>query len=136
MHTINLKIITPKSIVLQGEVRSVSAPSAEGEITILPGHINLFSLLEQGIVKIKKKQDEDYLAIGGGYLQTDGDDVNILVSKAYGQDEINEKMIKNAVEDAKKILTESKDREERNKASAILRRSFIDLRLLRKRKHL
>ena len=54
MNTLKLKIITPKKIALEEEVLSVTAPSEEGEITVLPHHVNLFTLLVEGIVKIKK----------------------------------------------------------------------------------
>jgi len=90
MDTLLLKIITPKKIVLEKEILSITLPTEEGEITILPHHANLFSILKEGIIKIKYNQEEDYFAIGGGYLETDGHEVNVLVSRAYGQDEIDE----------------------------------------------
>lgn len=134
MANLHLKIITPRKVVLEDDVSSVTAPSVEGEITVLPHHVRLFSLLQTGIVKIKKNNLEDQLAIGAGYLQTDGDEINILVSKAYGQEGIDEELTKKAMEDAKKILGTSKDREERNKAISTLRHSIIDMKLLRRRK--
>jgi len=84
MLNLHLKIITPKKVVLEKDIKSISLPSEEGEITILPRHTNLFSLLKEGIIKIKSETKEDFLAIGGGYLETDGEVVNILVTRAYG----------------------------------------------------
>lgn len=134
MDTIQLKIITPKNIVFDDRVVSVTIPTFRGEITVLPHHTNLFSLLVEGIIKIKRETKEEYLAIGGGYLETDGEELHILVSKAYGQNEIDEKLINEAVENAKKILLQSKDQKERFEAQAVLRRSLIDIKLLKKRK--
>ena len=88
-----LRIITPKKKILEEEIRSVTLPSFEGEITILPHHVNLFSLLVEGVVKIKYEKKEDFLAIGGGYVETNGDYVNLLVSRAYGQNEINQAIL-------------------------------------------
>lgn len=127
-------VITPKKIVKKEEAIAVTAPAVGGEITILFNHLPLFTLLEEGIVKIKKPEEEIHLAIGGGYLQTDGKKVNILVSRAYGQEEIDEKAIFQAKKDAERLLKESKSEEERKKAMALLRRSLIDLKLLRFRK--
>ena len=70
MNNIHLKVITPRKVIIDRQANSVSVPTAEGEITILPHHIRLFSLLIEGIVKIKKDDNEDVLAIGGGYLET------------------------------------------------------------------
>jgi len=134
MTNLKLRIITPQKIVLEEEVLSISLPTPNGEITILPHHINLFSLLTEGIIKFKKQNTEDYLAIGGGYLETDGNTVNILVSRAYGQDEIDEKLTVEAINKARNILKESKNEAERQQAVAIIRRSLIDSRLIKKRK--
>jgi len=132
--TLQLKIITPKKVALTEEVFSVTVPSESGEITILPKHMGVFTLLVEGIVKIKKNDGEDFLAIGGGYLQTNGEEVNILVSRAYGQDEIDEQLTGKAVDEAKKIISQSKDIKERLEAASTLRRSIIDLKLLKKRR--
>lgn len=135
MNYLKLKIITPKKIVFDEEVKSVTAPSATGEITILPRHVNLFSLLKEGIIKIIKKNDEEeYLAIGGGYLETDGIEVNLLVSRAYKQDEINEAAIKQAMDEAKKMISQAKDENQRQQALSTLRKSIIDLKLIKKKK--
>lgn len=131
---LKLKIITPQKIVMEEDVESVTVPSSDGEITILPHHTNLFSLLIEGIVTIRKESEEDYLSIGGGYAETNGKDLRILVSRAYGQNEIDNKLTEQAIENAKKILSESKDNNERINASSVLRRSLIDSKLIKKRK--
>lgn len=128
----HLKVITPRKIVIDEDVDSVTAPSSTGEITILRHHTNLFSMLVEGIIKIKIKNKEDYLSIGGGYLETDGETLTILVSKAYGQAEIDQKLTEAAIEEAKKILSRSKDTKERLEASSLLRRSLVDIKLLKK----
>jgi len=134
MNTLRLKVITPRKIVIDKQVSSVTVPTADGEITILPHHIHLFSLLVEGIVKIKKDDNEDALAIGGGYLETNGKTVTILVSRAYGQDEIDRNLTNKAVEEAKHILSKSTDEKERAQAMTIIRRSVIDSKLMKRRK--
>jgi len=94
----------------------------------------LFSLLDQGILKIKKNNKEDFLAIGGGYLETNGEYANVLVSRAYNQDQINEQVVNKALNEAKILLNKSKTSEERKEALSLIRRSVIDLKLLKKRK--
>lgn len=135
MGVLKLKIITPKKLVKEEEVNSVTVPTASGEITILPHHVNLFSLMVEGIVRIKRKETEEFLSVGGGYVQTDGEKVTVLVSRAYGQDQIDENMISKAVEDAKKILKTSVDEKEKVEALATLRRAVVDSKLLKRKKH-
>ncbi len=131
---LKLKIITPKKVVLEEEIISATLPTEEGEITILEKHMPLFSLIKEGIVKIKKTDGEDYFAIGGGYLETDGKELIILVSRAYGQDEIDEKMILEAQEQAKKILANPSSEKERQEAIALMKRAIIDSKLIKKKK--
>ena len=133
--TLHLRIITPKKVIVDEQIRSATVTTADGEITVLPRHSHLFSLLIEGVVTIKnEKNDEEHLSIGGGYLETDGKHLNILVSRAYGQDEVDAQMTQKALEQAKKILSTSKDEAERHEAALLLRRSLVDLKLLTKRK--
>lgn len=134
MNTIRLKVITPRKIVIDKQVNSVSVPTSDGEITILPHHAHLFSLLIEGIVRIKKDNDEDALAIGGGYLETNGTTVTVLVSRAYGQGEIDRDLTNKAVQEAKLILSRSTDAKERAEAMTIIRRSVIDSKLMKRRR--
>lgn len=134
MNTLRLKVITPRKIVMDKEVSSVTVPTTDGEITIMPHHIHLFSLLVEGIVKIKTEGNEDDLAIGGGYLETNGKTVTVLVSRAYGQHEIDKNLTDKAVEQAKLILSKSTDEKERAEAMSIIRRSVIDSKLMKRRK--
>lgn len=134
MNLLRLKVITPRKIVMDKQVNSVTVPTSDGEITVLPHHVHLFSLLVEGIVKIKKDGSEDDLAIGGGYLETNGETVTVLVSRAYGQNEIDKNLTDKAVEQAKLILSKSTDEKERAEAMTIIRRSVIDSKLMKRRK--
>lgn len=132
--TLHVRIITPKKVVYEQEVRSVTLPSTEGVITILPKHAPLFSVLKEGILYTKYQDKEDYFAIGGGYIETDGKNVTVLVARAYGQDEIDEKLVDEAMGEAQKILSQSKDSQEIANATTLLRKSMIDMKLLKRRK--
>lgn len=132
--TLRLKILTPTKVVKDEDVSSVTVPSAEGEITILPHHTNLFSYLKEGILKIKTSEGEDFYSIGGGLLETDGQELNILVSRVFGQDEINEKLTHEAIRKAETVIKETKDKMELAQAQALLRRSLIDMKLIKKRR--
>lgn len=132
MHQLRLQIVSPQRVVLEKEVSSVTAPSVLGEITILPKHVNLFTLLKEGLIKIKFDHNEEYFAIGGGYLQTDGEKVIILVSRVFGQKEINEKIIEESLKKAQELLKTAKTEKEKQQAISLLRRAIIEDKLLKK----
>lgn len=133
MDYLRLKIITPKRIVLEKDIVSITVPSSEGDVTILPRHTLLFSLLKEGIVTYRTEKDEQLLAIGGGYLETNGKQVQLLVSRAYGQDEIDHEATLKAIEDAKADMRQLKDKKQLQDISTLLRRSLVDLKLLKRK---
>jgi F-type H+-transporting ATPase subunit epsilon len=130
-----VKIITPKKVVFEETIDQITVPASDGEITILPKHVALFSMLKEGIVTILKGKEETLFSIGGGYVETDGKQVSVLVSRAYGQDEIDEAEIKKAQKQAEELLSRNITEQERKDAMQLLRRSTVDLQLLSKVKH-
>ncbi len=134
MSKLKLIIITPKKIALEKEIDGVTLPSSQGEMTILPRHINLFSLLDEGVVHYWNGEDSEYLAIGGGYVETDGETVRLLVSRAYGQDTINEEQTQKALVDAKERMKNAKTVDAQREVASLLRRSVVDSKLLKKKR--
>ncbi|MGB4966200.1 MAG: ATP synthase F1 subunit epsilon [Microgenomates group bacterium] len=131
----NLQIITPQKITFEGEVTAITVPSTSGEITILKNHEALFTMLNAGVIKINKSGADDFLAIGGGYLETNKEKTILVVSRAYGQDEIDAGEIKHAQEEAERNLKSAVTEVERQQALEVFRRSAIDAKLLSKVKH-
>ena len=134
MSKLKLIIITPKKIALEKEIAGVTLPSSDGEITILPRHINLFTLLNEGVVHYWNGEDSEFLAIGGGYAETDGETVRLLVTRAYGQDAIDEEQTQKAILEAKERMKSAKSEDARKEVSALLRRSVVDSKLLKKKR--
>ena len=135
MNTFDTKIITHSHIILnRDDILSVTAPSSEGVITLLPKHECVLELLKEGVLTVKYGNEEEMIAIGGGYLETDGKKMTILVSKAYHQNEINEKLVEKALADAQNIIQETKDAKERQIAIETIQRSKLQLKVVKKRK--
>lgn len=129
---LTLRVITPKRVVLEEEILSITAPGGAGELTVLPNHAPLFTTLDEGIVRVETRHGEEFLSIGGGYLETDGETLHLLVSRAYGQDEIDEAAVQKAKKDAEALLENAAGEQERHQIMQELRRSTLDLKLLQK----
>jgi F-type H+-transporting ATPase subunit epsilon len=135
MATFQLDIITPIRQAFSEPVESVSVPTVDGTIEILPNHEPLFCALAEGEIKIGSAKKELFLAIGGGFMQVANKTVSILVSRAVHADEINEAEIKKAQESAKEAIKRKVTGLELEAAQAILKRSGLDLRILNRHKH-
>lgn len=127
-----LEVITPERKVFTEEVNEVTVPTANGTIGVLPRHMRLFSALVEGEVKITRGKSQFFLAIGGGFVDVTHDKVIILVSRAYHADELNESEIKQAQSRARNIILSKAKGEELAAAQAILRRSVLEMNVMRR----
>ncbi len=66
---LTLKIVTPDGVTYDGVADSVSLPTTTGEITVLPHHVPLVSLVQAGELRIKKAGVETSLAVAGGVIE-------------------------------------------------------------------
>ena len=134
MDSIHLDIVTPERAAYSEDIHFVSVPTINGTLGILPKHTNLISMLVEGEIKIEASGKELYLAIGGGFMEVTKDHILILVSRAYHADELNEAEIKKAHLSAKEALSQKGKTADYGAAQAILRRSSLELKVLRHRK--
>lgn len=134
MDAIHLDIVTPERSAYSEDIQFVSVPTPHGTVGILPKHTNLISMLVEGEIKIEASGKETYLAIGGGFMEVTKDHILILVSRAYHADELNEAEIRKAHMAAKEELAQKGKSSDYRAAQAILRRSTIELHVLRRRK--
>lgn len=129
-----LEIITPERKAFSEEVDMVTVPTLDGRIGVLARHMPLFTTIIEGEVKIVSENREYYLAIGGGFMQVMRDKVIILVSRAFHADELNEEEIEKAEKEAKETLAKAQEKAERAGAQALLRRSILEMKVLRHRR--
>jgi F-type H+-transporting ATPase subunit epsilon len=133
MKNFKLEIVSPERLALSQEVSQVTVPSEDGEITILPDHILLFSTLTEGEVVIQANGEEQYLVIGGGFVEVTDEKVIILVSRAYKADELNEEAILKAKKEAEEAIERGVTGLELQSAQAFLRSTLVDLKVIRRR---
>jgi len=65
-----LKIVTPEKLILEEMVDSVTIPTTEGEITILPDHIPLVATIASGDIVAIKGGEHIPMEVVGGFVET------------------------------------------------------------------
>jgi len=75
-----LQILSLAGTLFEGDTDSVSLPSSNGEITILPNHIPLITLLQKGDVKFSNKNEQKNITIEGGFAEVNGEKVVVLAN--------------------------------------------------------
>lgn len=139
MKNLKFKIATPERVVYENKIFQISVPTTSGEITILPNHVPLVSILQAGELKIKDKDGEHVVAVSGGFLEIKPDnEVVILADNAERADEIDidraEQARQRAVEQMEKVKAE--EDVDYAKLQSVLEREVNRLKVGKKYKNL
>jgi F-type H+-transporting ATPase subunit epsilon len=95
--TIKFEIVTPERIVLKEEVLQVTVPTQSGEITVLPDHIPLVSILKPGVLELRKANGEsEVISVSGGFVEVLKNKIVILADTAERAVELDEAKIEEA----------------------------------------
>ncbi len=115
-NTISLKILTPEKVIYQDDVLKIAVPTESGEITVLPNHSPLVSIVKPGEIRIQKSTNEESipLAINGGIVEIRpvlagkeiGSEVIILASGSEFASDIDIAKAEESYERAKRAMEE------------------------------
>lgn len=124
-------------MVFQGEADLVSLPGEEGQISILPQHSPLLTVLKYGIIRVRLAEEEKVFTVFGGLAEIQPQVVTILADAAENLSEIDAHEAEEAKRQAERKLMK-KERLTADEELGIwdaLRRSNVRLDALRRYHH-
>jgi len=136
--TLKLDIVTQEKRLLTAEAKQITAETAIGEITILPGHVPLVTRLTEGLLRfLSPSGEEEIVAIFGGFLELNGEgECSVLADSAVRADDIDIAKVAEAKKDAEAALQDKTREQEFVLAEAALRRTALELKAAdRKTRH-
>jgi len=78
----NLKVLLPTGVLVDEEVRKIGAEAKDGELTLLPRHIDLATALPPSVLSFELPGGrEEFVAIGEGVLVKCGEGVLVSTKK-------------------------------------------------------
>ncbi|MER3399204.1 MAG: ATP synthase F1 subunit epsilon, partial [Chloroflexota bacterium] len=86
---VRFEIITGERVVYAADVESVTLPGVEGELTVLPRHAPLLTMLKPGELVVRRGGEEVTMAVSGGFLEVMPDKVVVLADTAERAEEID-----------------------------------------------
>lgn len=133
---LTLEIVTPEAKVYSDTIDSVVVPTVEGEIGVLPGHIPLLTQVEHGELRVTKGNVTQWLAVGGGFAQIDGDRVRVLAEHAITEEKIDEHAVEAALKKAEDELKAAKDMDPQQyeHLQSLIRYAGVQLAVKRRRR--
>ncbi len=132
--TLRLEIVTPDGVVYSEDVDMVTLESVEGQLGILPQHVGLMTQLVAGEMIVRRRDRDEFLAVGEGLVEVTGKRVSILTDMAIAVDKIDEARVEEARQRAEARLREKISAEEIASVNASLARSLTQLQVKRRRK--
>ena len=104
---IKFKIVTPEKTVFEEEIEQATLPVTDGEVTILPNHRSYIASLKSGEICVKKDKEEISLAVSGGFIEFNGNNLIVLADTAERAEEIDVKRAEEARQRAEDLKKEA-----------------------------
>ncbi|MGZ8763703.1 MAG: ATP synthase F1 subunit epsilon [Acidimicrobiia bacterium] len=109
MAELVVSVVSPESILFEGEAEMVVCRPVEGEIAFLPGHEPFVGALGGFPVRIIRSegQPEIAIAVHGGFVEFSDDRVTVLSDAAELPEQIDVVRAQTAKDDAERRLNEN-----------------------------
>jgi F-type H+-transporting ATPase subunit epsilon len=129
-----LDVVSVSGSIFSGEVFEVILPGISGEIGILARHMPIVTPLTVGEVIVKTPNETFSLSIGKGVFSFDSGRGRLLIEDVSSADEISEERVIEAKRKAEELLAKGVVGEEKLTALYQLRKSLVDLKIVRRKK--
>lgn len=131
-----LEIVTPEKIIYSGEVDEIIINTADGEIAILPHHVNLMTKVLPGEMTLKTGSKTQHMAITGGFLEVSNNKITLLADYAVQAEEIQVNKALEAQKRAEEILKRKESgltAQDLANAQAELAKAILELKVAKRR---
>ncbi len=131
-----LEIVTPEKIIYTGEVDEIVINTADGEIAVLPHHVNLMTKVLPGEMTLKIGNKTQYMAITGGFLEITNNKITLLADYAVEAEQIEVSKALEAQKRAEEILKKKESgisAQDLATAQGDLRRAILELHVAKRR---
>ena len=128
------QLVTLLGVKVEADVYEVILPTADGEIAVFPGHEPLVSIAAPGAIAVRHSKADsneklEFFATSGGVIEVTPISLKVLVDEADSGDDIVEAESKAALDRALKMKAEAKNQVDLEKASAMVDRHAVRLKV-------
>ncbi|OGM32821.1 ATP synthase F1 subunit epsilon [Candidatus Woesebacteria bacterium RIFCSPHIGHO2_01_FULL_44_21] len=130
-----LDIVDSKRNIYSGEALKLTIPAIDGEMTVEAQHMPVVTPVSLGMVVAQTPEKELALTIGKGIFSFEGNHATLLIEDTSFSEEISEEKANEAQKRAEEIIQKGIEGPDLEAALATIRRSTLDLKVVRRRKH-
>ncbi len=126
---IKVKIVAPTKKIYEGEADLVIMRTKTGDLGVLKGHENLSTVLDLGILRIIEGDEEQKIALLGGFTEVSKEGVSILTDSAELYEDIDVERAIEAKKRAEKRIADKKESTDIKRAEIALKRALVRIEL-------
>lgn len=130
MAEMNVQVVTPNGVRYDHRASYISVATPDGELGILPGHVNLIAPLTIHEMKVRRTNEDskvDWLAVHGGIIEVKDNQITVVADSAERSRDIDVSRAKRAKLKAEQELAqaqEADDIDQVRRAQVALRRAL------------
>ena len=96
-------VVTPERVVLETDAEFAALPAWDGEVGILHSRAPLMVKLGIGVLRVKSGDDEQRMAIDGGFAEMVDNKLSVLTERAHLAAELERAEVEQALKDAQAL---------------------------------
>ena len=132
MDSFVVEIVTPIRVVNQENVKYLRCPGIDGSFGVMKNHRNGVIALDVGEIKIETKNDVEWYATSGGFVEILDNKVELLLESVERSNEIDVKRASGALERAYQRRKSTKEPIDNMRLEASLLRALNRLKVSKK----
>ena len=132
MDSFVVEIVTPIKVVNQEDVKYLRCPGIDGSFGVMKNHRNGVIALDVGEIKVETKDDVEWYATSGGFVEILDNKVELLLESVERSNEIDVKRASGALERANQRRKNTKEPIDNMRLEASLLRAVNRLRVSKK----
>lgn len=130
--TMHVDIVSAEEEIYSGTVEMLFAPTANGEVGIMPRHTQLIARMKPGEVRIRIGDDEQMFYVSGGVLEVQPNVVTVLADTAIRARDLDEAQALEAKKRAESAMQNKKADMDYARAQIELIEAIAQLRTIQK----
>lgn len=112
MSEFHLRIVTPDRLFYDDMAEGLIVDTTEGQMMVLPNHINFVAILKVGKATIKAKGEYKEITVAGGMLKVTKENTTLISHAVEYLDEIDLARAQEAKDRLEKLLVNAKGEKE------------------------
>ena len=102
-----LEIISPERIIFSGDIKMVTLPSYEGDMSVLKQHISIITFLRPGIIRAQKNEGNfEEFFVQDGTVEYFNDSLVVLSVSAINVKDLSKEFVDNLNKDTQDKLAD------------------------------